>query len=285
MGQARLSSCEPRLDPDAETPLSRALLESFRGPLRRYAGLRVELLALGRRFLLVRAEGRALGLSYAPLEEPVPSALLGASTLEELARYAWQHPVATAAALAAANAATAALIDGGGGWWLSRGGDVAEALGAGRDSEIAMVGYVPGVARRLRERGARVTVYEDNVAHRRQAEREGYETRPGVQLLLEAGRYDAVVATGASLLEPRLHAALELAAASGSRPRLALVGPTSSFHPSIAADLGADLVAGSYVPPEARGTVERLVLAGYGFRVIKRYVEKWLARAPEGLRR
>ena len=269
--------CEAPRPGRASTPLAEALTWAMeRPPLSRYAGMHAAELGMGRRFTYVVSEDGCLGLAYAWGDEPLPSWLLDREyTLAELASMAWSHPALTSLALAAANAAMCSLIEADPGV-VSFGADVLELLGSLEGRRVALVGYVPGVARGLRERGASVTVYEDNPMHRREAEGAGYHARPGPQLLLEAGGYDYVVATGSSLVTPTLYRAL-----AGANVRAALVGPTSSFHPASAARLGFSVIGGSYVPRENRGRVVALVKLGMGFRKLRGLVRKWAAEAGE----
>ncbi len=276
-GRGLGGGCEPPPPSGAATPLAEALTWAMqRPPLSRYSGMHVVELGLGRRFAYVVSEDGCLGLAYAWGDEPLPSWLLDKEyTLMELASMAWSHPALTSIALAAANAAMCSLIEADPGV-VSFGADVLELLGSVEGSRVALVGYVPGVARGLRGRGAAVVVYEDNPMHRREAEEAGYPTRPGPQLLLEASSYDYVVATGSSLVTPTLYKAV-----AGADVRAALVGPTSSFHPASAARLGFSVVGGSFVPRENRGRVVALVKLGMGFRKLRGLVHKWAAEARQ----
>ncbi len=271
--RAMLSRCEPprRTVPN---PLADALAEAFRGPLRGYASSLIVEMGLGRRFSYIVTEEGLLGIAYAPQEEPIPSWLLDSGArLGDLAAYAWSHPLLTSLALAAVNAATAGVLDRDPGL-VEMGGDLLAALNGLEGSRIALIGYVPGVAAALAERAESLTIYEDNPMHRREAEKQGHTVLPGDQLLVDAGQagYTVMVATGASLLDPRV-----LIAAEKAKPRiLALVGPTSSFHPAIARRLGVHVLGGSYIPPQNRATLLRLVKAGYGFRAVKKLVVKWV---------
>ncbi|RUM47360.1 MAG: hypothetical protein DSY37_02955 [Hyperthermus sp.] len=267
-------SCAPRLKEEKTTLLASALIEAFERHLSEFSRLVPVEVGLGRRFSYVYTDSGHLGLAYAPQDEPIPAKILSAPSLIDIVRYAWQHPVASSLALAAANAAMSALIDRDRGV-VRFGGDVVEELGVGAGDRVALVGYVEGVASALIDRGARLVVYEDNPMHRRWAERSGLTVLPGSQIVLGVEDYDYLIATGASLIDPRLvHVLLE---ARGKKSvRAAVVGPSSSFHPYAAVRLGFNVIAGSYVPRVFRETVLRLVKAGYGFRAIRGFVEKWV---------
>ena len=269
----REPSCEPPRRPGRGL-LREALLEAFRAPLSSYADLKVAEIGLGRRFLYLLAEEGYLGIAYAPQDEPLPAWLATEPhTLGEVAGYAWSHPVLTSAALAAANAATQAAIEANPGLvdWQ---GDIAEAVVELKPRRLALVGYIPRLARNLAKKGIEITVYENNPRHRREAEEAGHPTRPGPQLLVEADQYDAILATGASLIDPTL-----LTARPPGTP-LALVGPTSSFHPAIAQRLNIVALGGSHIPRHNRPKLLRLVKAGLGFRRIRHLVEKWTWHRP-----
>jgi len=267
------ASCEPPMRPGRGL-LREAIQEAMRTVLRNYARLAIREMGLGRRFLYIQAENNVLGLAYAPQTEPLPAWLVERGyTLEEVASLAWSHPLLSSAALAAVNAATAALIDEHGMNTIDArpGVDVGDVIAAmWPDARTAMVGYVAGVARTLRKHGLSVTVYEDNERHRREAESDGFQAFPGRQLIADMDDYELIVATGASLLDP-----LVVTAARRAGTGLAIVGPTSSFHPAVAARLGASVLGGSYVPPEKREKVLKLVKAGQGFRRIRGHVAKW----------
>lgn len=263
--------CEPRLAGE-RTLLAEALAAALDGPLRSYARERVVEVGLGRKFAYVVSEGGHVGLAFSWSEEPIPTRLLEDDvTLGELASYAWQHPVLTSVALAAANAAMQALIDEDKGV-VCFNCDFVDLLDDIRGWKVAVVGYVPGITRGLVEKGARVVLFEDNPMHRREAERDlGLDALPGSQLLAFNSSFDAIVATGASLIDPRVYIASKLL-----KPKLfAVVGPTSSFHPETARRLGLNVYGGSYIPPENRARVLKLVKAGYGFRALRKYVQKW----------
>ncbi len=255
--------------------LGRLLLEVLRSRMPWATGLRIADACLGRRICYVELETGQLGLSFSPCAEPPPLELVEGATVEKLVERAWGHPTLTALALAAFNAATAT--------WLEREGlgevlwhgellDVVDLEGVRR---VALVGYIRSVAHQLRRMGVEVVVYEDNPLHMLQASLDGYQARQGNQLLAEAEDYDGVVASGAALLDPRLLMAVEKA---GAR-LLGLVGPTASIHPEAARRIGAEAVAGCYVPPSAREKVKLLVRLGYGFRRISKHVLKWVVES------
>ncbi|HIQ23965.1 MAG TPA: hypothetical protein EYH50_02835 [Pyrodictium delaneyi] len=268
--------CSPSPAP-ADNALARALKDALRAVKKEYPLLdeRVEEIAVSRRFTLVKLAGKGIGIAFSGDYEPPPEELiLRETTASELARYAWRHPSLTSLALAAVNAATNMLIekspklDG-----LTHDRDVVEVIDPGLEEAIALVGYIQGVARKLARRAAKIVVYEDNPTHRALAREDGFTVYPGNQLLLDSDNYDIIVATGASLLDPRIL----LVFSSAKRARLrGFIGPTSSFHIAAARHLGADFIAGISVPSRYRDVVTRLAKAGYGFKRISRFAAKWV---------
>lgn len=252
--------------------MAEALLSPFRGRLSSYASLAVREVGLARKWVYVVTEAGQLGIAFASAESPLPVEVLGEHTLGELMGLAWQHPLLSSLALAAANAAMQALVDDDPGAVCFE-CDFIELLGLEKGERVAIIGYVHRVADIIAETVGRenIVLYEDNPVHRREAAERGLEARPGNQLLVEIDGFDKVVATGASLVDPRLWIAL-----AHADPRLVgVVGPTSSFHPLSARLLGFDVIGGSYVPEKNRERVLSLVKAGYGFRGISRLVRKW----------
>lgn len=272
--------CSPDPVP-ADNALTRALEDALRAVKEEYPFLneRVEEIAVSRRFTLVRLTGGGIGIAFSGDYEPPPEELvLGETTASELARYAWRHPSLTSLALAAVNAATGMLIEEEPGLdGLVHDRDIVEVINPGPDEAIALVGYIQGVARKLAAKTSKIVVYEDNPIHRALAREKGFTTYPGSQLLLDADNYDIIIATGASLLDPRITVVFT----NAKRARLrGFIGPTSSFHITAAKHLGADFIAGITIPSRHRDTVAKLVKAGYGFKRISRFVTKWIWLRP-----
>ena len=255
--------------------LARALLGS--SIPRRLLGLRVVEVGVSRRFAYTRLETGHVGVAYAWQGEPVPEKLLEEDTVEGLLVYAHQHPAATQVSLAASSAALSLLLEEEPGLveW-EPGWRILAAAGIEGEGPVAVVGAVKGVLEELARRGLTPVLYEDNPVHRREAEAAGFEARPGDQLLIEASRYRHLVATGASLLTPRILGAV--AAIPGGR---LLVGPTASIPADAAASLGFTAVAGSMIPSANAAAALRLVRAGYGYQALRRLVRKWLWLPPQ----
>lgn len=265
----------------ADNALTRALRDALKAVKDEYPLLNesVEEIAVSRRFTLVRLASGSIGIAFLGEYEPPPEELiLGSVTVSELAQYAWRHPSLTSLALAAANAATNVLVEKKPhleGLMYNR--DVVDMVNPGPEESIALVGYVRSIARKLAARAGKIVVYEDDPMHRAFAREDGFITYPGSQLLLDAEDYDVIIATGASLLDPRIIAVF----ANAKKARLrGFVGPTSSFHIAAARPLGADFIAGISIPSSRRDTVARLVKAGYGFKRISRFVTKWIWLPP-----
>ncbi|BEP16801.1 hypothetical protein PYJP_01530 [Pyrofollis japonicus] len=223
--------------------------------------------------MYVVTETGHVGFAFAVPEAPLHVEVIeDEHSLGELMGLAWQHPLLTSVALAAANAAMQALVDDEEDV-VCFSCDLLEMLGLRKGDRVAIIGYVHRVADMIADIVGRgnVVLYEDNPMHRLDAAEKGLAARPGNQFLIEAEDYDVVLATGASLVDPRLMAALER-----RMPRVfAMVGPTSSFHPGTARQLGLTVYGGSHVPRENRDRVLRRIKAGYGFKAISKLVRKW----------
>jgi uncharacterized protein (DUF4213/DUF364 family) len=279
-GLRRHEVCAPRPDWGKRTRLARALLSPYAGRLSSYASIRAREVGLGRKWVYVVAETGHVGFAFAVPEAPLHAEIIEEEhSLGELMGLAWQHPLLTSVALAAANAAMQALVDDEKDV-VCFSCDLLDLLGLRRGDRVAIIGYVHRVADMVADIVGKdnVILYEDNPMHRLDAAERGLAARPGNQFLIEAGDYDVVLATGASLVDPRLIAALER-----RMPRVfAMVGPTSSFHPETARQLGLTAYGGSHVPGDNRDRVLRRIKAGYGFKAISKLVEKWALDLKRG---
>ena len=268
--------CAPKPNWARRTRLAEALLAPYTHTRwSAYGREPVVELGVTRKWVYLVTRSGALGIAYAEPQEPLPEEILENRSLADLMALAWQHPLLTSVALAAANAAMQLAVDAGD-VEVEYGVSVVDLLDIERGDRVALVGYMEKVAAELEARAGRgnVTVYEDNQVHRAEALEKGYTAKPGNQLLAEAEEYTVIVATGASLLDPRLATAVEKA-----KPKaFALVGPTASFHPETARALGATAYGGTYIPREARDKVLKLVRAGYGYKALRKHVKKWSIR-------
>jgi uncharacterized protein (DUF4213/DUF364 family) len=248
------------------------LLAVLEERLGRWRDLRLREAGLAPHFSYVVLENGAVGMAYNPgdrcalcLEEGFEA------SIEGLLELAWRGPVETSLALAAFSAVTQSWID------EDRGAVCMPApplshYAPREGGEALMVGYMRGMAEELVSLGYGVVVLEDDARLLEEARARGLEAYPGSYMYVFRPRL--LVATGASMLDPRLHAYM----ASLRDTWSILVGPTATMHPEAAFRLGFHCVGGSYVSPENRGKILRLLKLGAGYHLLWRrgLVEKWV---------
>ncbi len=237
--------------------LAEVLLSSFKEL--GFEDFEIEEWGLTRRNSYVYARGY-LGFAFLPESEPlccVPK------TITEALALAWKGTAETSLALASMFLLT--------NMWIDKGGKVnfvEKALPFELEGKVIMVGYMEGVAKAIK---GEVVVYEDSYILRCRAKELGFKAYPGSYLLLEK-EADAVIATGASLLDPRILHVQRIRA-----EKKILMGPTASVLPFVASSLGFTHVAGSYVEKDKRKEVMEKIKAGYGYKRLSRekVVKKW----------
>ncbi len=257
--------------------LSRILLEALDSPLRRWAGLPVTGYTVSR-YTIVVLSHYWCGIAYTvPGARPAATLPLEVST-RLLARNADLGPVERSLAIAAVNAATTAWLY----YTLEPPVHVEPCLldlaGIGPGDVLVLAGFMEPLARRARERGARVIVFENDSVLKARAEREGYQVAQGEKEKARAlGKATHFFMSGSGLVEDPARALEELRAAREAVK--ALVGPTASFHPLIGERLGVDIVAGSSVMPGGCGEAWRLIASGHGAHSLSKRIRvvKWAA--------
>ncbi|UXD22779.1 hypothetical protein IPA_08170 [Ignicoccus pacificus DSM 13166] len=253
--------------------LANALIATLRSPLSKYSSAKLEDFGIAKKLSYVKTLG-AVGFAFAP-EMEYPDFLPTKETfIRELFKRAWTGAPETSLALAALSAITQKWIDDGGEVEMPA-PDLVEALGIDKGMKVLMIGYMAGVVEEVKEAGAEVVLYEDNYMLRCSAKDLGVKAYPGSYALLEE-EADAIIATGSSLLDPRIAFVFDKVKA----PVKALVGPTATVHPYFARLIGATHVGGSYVPPEKREEVLGMIKMGYGYKRLVRsgLIQKWFAR-------
>ncbi len=264
--------------------LEKALLSALNTVLRRWASQRLHRAYAGATRVYVELEegwcGSALTptwLAWHPLRIDPSTA-----TPRQLARLAGRtaNPLAAAYAVAAVNAATAAYIAStpGAAPKPLRPGEEPEALGASRGARVVMLGYMPGLARTLINVGARIILVAD---YARQLLERAISDGYTVTWAGDLGRIrdaiagsDLVVFSGSAVLDPpTLLAETRWAREAGATT--ALVGPTSSFHPAVARELGVDKVLGAYVDPRLCPRLAASTAAGGGLRGVRGRLVYW----------
>ncbi len=253
--------------------LANALIATIRSPLSKYSSAKLEDFGIAKKLAYVKTLG-AVGFAFAP-EMEHPEFLPTKDTfIRELFKYAWTGAPETSLALAALSAITQKWIDDGGEVEMPA-PPLVEALGIGRGTKVMMIGYMAGVVEELVEAGAEVKLFEDNYMLRCTAKDKGVKAYPGSYALLEEDA-DVIIATGSSLLDPRITFIMDKVRAKIK----AFIGPTATVHPYFARLMGATHVGGSYVPPDKRDEVLNMIKMGYGYkRLVKAgVVQKWFAR-------
>lgn len=225
---------------------------------------RVERLALGRRFLAVRANGAVglsstLGAAPAPGEAELAQALIGAPLGEAARLITNDSPWLASLGLAALNAARPAPPEA----RPAGAGELLAELAPGK--RVVVLGDFPFTAA-LGEAAAELHLLEL---------RPGAHTPPTDEWEAVLGRCQVAALTATALLTRALAWALEAAPQAVK----IVVGPSTPWSPVLFAH-GADLLAGSRVEnPEA---VMEAVAADLGFRAIKKRGVASLAWARPG---
>lgn len=253
--------------------LANALIATIRSPLSAYSSAKLEDFGIAKKLAYVKTIG-AVGFSFAP-EMEHPDFLPSKETfVRELFKFAWKGAPETSLALAALSAITQKWIDDGGKVEMPP-PPLVDALEIEKGVKVMMIGYMSGVVDELLEAGATVTLYEDNYMLRCNAKDKGIEAYPGSYALIEENA-DVIIATGASLFDPRIALVFEKVKAS----KKALIGPTATAHPYFARLIGATHVGGSYVPPEKREELLNMIKMGYGYKrlVKKGLIMKWFSK-------
>ncbi|ALU12553.1 hypothetical protein EYM_05095 [Ignicoccus islandicus DSM 13165] len=253
--------------------LSNALIATLKSALSKYSTSRIEDLGISKRMSYAKVMD-SIGFAYCPDTEPPEIIELEGLMVRDLFKLAWKGIAETSLALSALSALTQK--------WIEEGGEVetpspkvSEMIGLQRGMKVIAIGYMKNVIEELKKEGAQVVLYEDNHVYRCEAKRSGIESYPGNYVFLEDDA-DAIIATGSSLLDPRLSIVFEKVK---SRAKL-LIGPTATVHPYFASLLGATHVAGTYVPPENRGKVLTMLKLGYGYKrlIESGLVKKWFVK-------
>jgi len=265
--------CEQRTGIEVTTPFVKTLIEVYEKELSKYRDLKISKIGLGRKFSYLVTDRGQLGLAFVPPEEPLPTSLFEVKRPFELLGLLWKGAIPSSLALAAANAIFQAFLDENPDF-VDFTRDFTSLLRQQcRPSDgIEFVGYVEGIVGKLLREDYEIILFEDNPVHRREAQGAGVKaTFAGSYLpVLKGGR--CLVTTGSAWLDPRVYISLQ----EKNYIFAATVGPTSSFHPGVLKKVGINLVGGSYIPKQNRDKVLKLVEAGYGFKGVRRWVEKWI---------
>ncbi|ABU81391.1 Rossmann-like domain-containing protein [Ignicoccus hospitalis] len=254
--------------------LSNALLATLKSVLSQYSSSRVEDYCLCRKLSYALVDGR-MGFAFLPECEGLTEVVEPKAYVRKVFSLAWKGEAETSLALATMSALTHK--------WIDEGGEVdfdstslIDVVDIKKGDKVIMIGYMRRVLDEIVERGARVILYEDNYRLRCEAKQLGVEAYPGSYVLLEDSA-EVVIATGASLLDPRGPYVLDKVSAKEK----VLLGPTATVHPYFAKLLGATRVGGSYVPKESQEKVLSAIKAGYGYHKLVKLglIKRWFAKA------
>ncbi|MFP3283249.1 MAG: DUF364 domain-containing protein [Nitrososphaeria archaeon] len=234
------------------------LTEEILDELAPLGGGRVKLAAVGLGYTIVVMDDGSAGLSHTPTEDaahecennPLAGRIAGMEWSEVARLAAGDGPVQSALGVAALNAA-ASKLDGG-----YVGGDLMDYLEVRDGDRVCMVGYIPAIARRARESGADVLIFEF-----RPIDDPGYRPWWASEVLMR--RCDVAVLSGATLVNKTMERLLELS--SGARER-AVVGPSTVMAPSTFSRRGVGVLAGTRIVDA--DLAARIVAEGGGTRTM-----------------
>ena len=257
-------------------------------------GLTVDRLVVGLFFTGVKLSDGAGGVCYTPVKE-IPEAVCcpssagrvfdpvraaGRPAAEFLEALGSREPLRRAVAVAVLNALTASA-------W-SRASDLPYVIERGRDAQdllpletggsVAVVGALVPVMRRLKRRGGRWWVVEQDPRTLRQDERSHFVPWEQADEIL--ARADVLVVTGVTLLNGTLEPILE-----NARPDafVAVLGPTVSMEPEPLFARGVDVAGGVWVR-RADPLLDVLAAGGSGYHMFDELAERVAVRrvTPEG---
>jgi uncharacterized protein (DUF4213/DUF364 family) len=264
--------------------VARAFMAEFGSALRSWSSLRISRYIVGIRYTYVELEGGWCGVAATPywlgverlefvgLKAPQP-------TPNTIARLAFEtgNPLAFSLLIASANAATSALIASQPTPWLER-SNIVSLLRSLEARRVVMVGFMEGLARKLRSEGFEVNVIEADRFLAGRARLAGFNLLGGVEALRAIEDADAVIVSGSALTDPCK--AMEVV--ETARGSVILVGPSASFHPRIACRLGVGWLAGVYYDRRICWALHEVVSQGGGPHTAERV---WGVRLPEWLAR
>ena len=246
--------------------------------------LTVDRLVVGLFFTGVKLSDGAGGVCYTPVKE-IPEAVCCPSSAgrvfdpvratdrpaaEFLGALGSREPLKRAVAVAVLNALTASAWDRASDlpYTIERGRDAQDLLPLGTDGSVAVVGALVPVMRRLKQRGGRWWVVEQDPRTLRPDERPHFVPwEQADEILTQA---DVLVVTGVTLLNGTLEPILE-----NARPDafVAVLGPTASMEPEPLFARGVDVAGGVWVRRADR-LLDVLAAGGSGYHVFDELAER-----------
>jgi uncharacterized protein len=223
-----------------------------------YESLIVERVIIGVFFTGVKLSNGASGLSYTPVKD-IPQAVCcpssagrifdplkvkGMKAAEVLTALPSREPLKTAVAIATLNALSAAcwehgLIDD---YRIQLNADALDAVRMPHDNSVAVIGAFVPVLRKMKERGGRWWVVEQDPRTLRGDEMKHFI--PPDQSADTLAGADVLIITGVTLINHTLEQILK-AARPGAE--IAVIGPTASLLPNALFERGVRVVGGVWV--------------------------------------
>ena len=142
-----------------------------------------------------------------------------------------------------------------------------------KDSKVGMVGRIGPFINFLAKNSAGVTIIDDNPAFSEGSIGKGVVLSRKIEDIEES---DVLIITGSTMIEHSLQAPLKAASSAVFKM---IVGPTASWIPDVAFQLGVDAVSGmTFIDMEK---AFRTIMEGGGTRYFSKYAEKYTLTAEE----
>ncbi|MFX1521587.1 MAG: Rossmann-like domain-containing protein [Promethearchaeota archaeon] len=235
---------------------------------------------IGRIYQAVLLEG-TMGVGYAPRKATTtctvfrkPGELYQTSSTELADMVLSEEPLERAVGLAAVNALSQLIIS-------SRSEeynryteiDMLKHLPLSKDTKVGMVGIIGPFINFLAKNSAGVTILDDNPAFSEGSLGKDVVLSRKIEDIEES---DVLIITGSTTIEHSLEVPLKAASSAVFRM---IVGPTASWIPDAAFQLGVDAVSGmTFIDMEK---AFRTIMEGGGTRNFSKYAEKYTLTAEE----
>ncbi len=255
-----------------------------------YAALTVERTVVGVFFSGIKLSNGAGGISYTPIKD-IPKAVCcpssagrifdpfkinGMTADQVLAGLTSREPIKAAVAIATLNALSAfcwqrGLTDD---YRVQIDRDALDAVRMPTGSEVAVIGAFVPVLRKLKARGGRWWVIEQDPQTLKGDEMEHFVSAERSEETIAAA--DILIITGVTLINHTLEGILRLA-----RPdaEIALIGPTASMLPDVIFERGVRVVGGVWVK-NADAVLDVLAAGGSGYHFFDRLAPRTVIEKP-----
>ncbi|MGV9174259.1 MAG: Rossmann-like domain-containing protein [Promethearchaeia archaeon] len=228
---------------------------------------------IGRKYLAVLLEG-TLGACFAPRKDnPTCTVFKNPGELcemnaRELLKYVDSDSlIERGVGIATINALSQFYIQNHPGEYYNYELDILKLLPVKKDRTVGMVGRIRPFIKFLEMNSAKLTVVDDNPAFEAGKVRDGYFISRDINDIEDV---DVLIVTGSSAVEHSVEKPLKIAKDAIFKVS---IGPTSSWIPDVAFDLGLDAVSGmQFTAPEK---AFRTIMEGGGTRYFARYAIKY----------